>query len=262
MKKKITALFLCVSLLAIAVVGASLAYFTDTTDTKSNTFTMGGVDIDLTEPKWEGEANLMPGTDYAKDPTITVGDKSENSYVYLEMSLNKLHSLLWVMAADASADDSINFTIFNADGSLMDAYKNDSGAFSTTKCLAALQANKKVAQAIVNKWFKGINHADWEIVEPIAQDADNSAYYTLTLAYIGGEKDGVLSAEDEVTFMTSFGMPASVTSEMISSGKTVGGMKNNFNTDAADFVINFTAYAVQAEGFDSAAAAWEATFGA
>ena len=31
MKKKITALFLCVALAAIAIVGASLAYFTPTT---------------------------------------------------------------------------------------------------------------------------------------------------------------------------------------------------------------------------------------
>ena len=30
MKKKLTAIFLCVALVAIAVVGASLAYFTDT----------------------------------------------------------------------------------------------------------------------------------------------------------------------------------------------------------------------------------------
>ena len=30
MKKKLTAIFLCVALAAIAIVGASLAYFTDT----------------------------------------------------------------------------------------------------------------------------------------------------------------------------------------------------------------------------------------
>ena len=46
MKKKITALFLCVALAAIAIVGASLAYFSDT-DNKTNTFTVGGVKIDL-----------------------------------------------------------------------------------------------------------------------------------------------------------------------------------------------------------------------
>ena len=48
MKKKITAIFLCVALVAIAVVGASLAYFTDT-DNETNTFTVGSVKIDLIE---------------------------------------------------------------------------------------------------------------------------------------------------------------------------------------------------------------------
>ena len=48
MKKKITALCLCVALLAIAVVGASLAYFTDT-DNETNTFAVGNVAIDLIE---------------------------------------------------------------------------------------------------------------------------------------------------------------------------------------------------------------------
>ena len=48
MKKKITAIFLCVALVAIAIVGASLAYFTDT-DAATNTFTVGNVKIKLLE---------------------------------------------------------------------------------------------------------------------------------------------------------------------------------------------------------------------
>ena len=48
MKKKVTALCLCVALLAVAVVGASLAYFTDT-KTATYTFTVGNVSIDLLE---------------------------------------------------------------------------------------------------------------------------------------------------------------------------------------------------------------------
>ena len=48
MKKKITAIFLCVALVAIAIAGASLAYFTDT-KTAENTFTMGNVKITLDE---------------------------------------------------------------------------------------------------------------------------------------------------------------------------------------------------------------------
>lgn len=48
MKKKILALSLCVVMLAVAIVGGTLAYFTDT-DAEVNTFTVGGVKIDLIE---------------------------------------------------------------------------------------------------------------------------------------------------------------------------------------------------------------------
>lgn len=51
MKKKLTAIFLCVALVAIAVVGASLAYFTDT-KSATNTFTVGNVKIELLESQY------------------------------------------------------------------------------------------------------------------------------------------------------------------------------------------------------------------
>lgn len=58
MKKKITAIFLCVALVAIAIVGASLAYFTDT-DNATNTFAVGNVTIKLIEQQ-RGENGLVP----------------------------------------------------------------------------------------------------------------------------------------------------------------------------------------------------------
>ena len=58
MKKKITAIFLCVALAAIAVAGASLAYFTDT-DEATNTFAVGNVKIKLIEQQ-RGENGLVP----------------------------------------------------------------------------------------------------------------------------------------------------------------------------------------------------------
>ena len=58
MKKKLTAIFLCVALVAIAVVGASLAYFTDT-DTKTNTFTAGGVKIELIEKQRNADSTAL-----------------------------------------------------------------------------------------------------------------------------------------------------------------------------------------------------------
>ena len=76
MKKKITAIFLCVALVAIAIVGASLAYFTDT-KTATNTFTMGDVKITLDEANANGEGrvtsneyNVYPGAVVNKDPTV------------------------------------------------------------------------------------------------------------------------------------------------------------------------------------------------
>ena len=61
MKKKITAIFLCVALLATAIVGASLAYFTDT-DNETNTFTVGNVKIDLIEKERDGKGGTKDFT--------------------------------------------------------------------------------------------------------------------------------------------------------------------------------------------------------
>lgn len=51
MKKRILAISLVVAMLAIAVIGGSLAYFTDT-DAETNTFTAGNVKIDLIESQY------------------------------------------------------------------------------------------------------------------------------------------------------------------------------------------------------------------
>lgn len=63
-----------VALVGIGIVGATLAYFTDTEDAK-NTFTVGNVDITLTEPNWDTEGSedapeVYPGEPLKKDPTV------------------------------------------------------------------------------------------------------------------------------------------------------------------------------------------------
>lgn len=104
MKKKITAIFLCVALVAIAVVGASLAYFTDT-DTKTNTFTVGKVDITLNEKNADGteftqDQKLYPGTktqnNIAKIVTVTNNEGSEDAWLWAE---------IWIPSALDDGDD-------------------------------------------------------------------------------------------------------------------------------------------------------------
>ena len=80
MKKKITAIFLCVALVAIAVVGASLAYFTDT-KSATNTFTVGNVKIDLIESKFHREGNDNSGDTSIPDPTHKVTADDGMKYV-------------------------------------------------------------------------------------------------------------------------------------------------------------------------------------
>ena len=60
MKRKLIAICLCVALAAVAVVGASLAYFTDT-KSATNIFTVGNVKIDLIESKYHREGNGNSG---------------------------------------------------------------------------------------------------------------------------------------------------------------------------------------------------------
>ena len=80
MKKKLTAIFLCVALVAIAIVGASLAYFTDT-KSATNTFTVGNVKIDLIESKFHREGNDNSGDTTIPDPTHKVTADDGMKYV-------------------------------------------------------------------------------------------------------------------------------------------------------------------------------------
>ena len=91
MKKKITALCLCVALLAVAVVGASLAYFTDT-KSATNTFTVGNVKIDLIEQQ-KGENGLE---NFVNDKTLVPGTSDKNAVSKIVTVKNTGENDAWV----------------------------------------------------------------------------------------------------------------------------------------------------------------------
>ena len=96
MKKKIIALCLIVALAATAVIGGTLAYFTDT-KTATNTFTVGGVKIELIEQQtsknglvpFEQRKPLVPGTSSdgnARSKIVTVKNTGANdAWVWVDM---------------------------------------------------------------------------------------------------------------------------------------------------------------------------------
>lgn len=74
MKKKTTALCIAIALIVVAAIGGTMAYFTDN-ETATNTFTMGKVDIELTETEWVAPTNAAPGIAYDKNPVVgNIGD--------------------------------------------------------------------------------------------------------------------------------------------------------------------------------------------
>ena len=96
--KKIVALILCAALLMAGTVAATLAYL-QSSDSVTNTFTVGKVVITLDEAKVDlygvevagekrvdaNQYKLIPGHTYVKDPTIHVEANSEKCWLFAKI---------------------------------------------------------------------------------------------------------------------------------------------------------------------------------
>ena len=117
-KSKALLLTLCAVLLIAASVLGTMAYLTSTAKVE-NTFTVGKVEIKLDEAKVtadgipvEGAARvtansykLMPGTTYTKDPTVTVLNGSEASYVRMKVTFNNAKEIIALCTDPEFADE-------------------------------------------------------------------------------------------------------------------------------------------------------------
>lgn len=263
-KKTILVAAIAVMLVAALVVGGTLAYFTDKTEAKQNTFTVGNVGIDLTETAWDANADhtLVPGKFYDKNPTITVDAGSQDAYVFLKLDLNKYVSLINLMGVDA--------------------YKNHIGGLTGNypgfgQFVSNLAEDNTLRATVLDSWFKGINHADWQVMNleqiqagvEAAKNGENPTHLVVVLGY-----QKVVKANDKVQFMTAFGMPETVTASMFNGEDAyyVGEGENrhsasNFNTNTTNaagkpvpFWMSFTAYAIQADQIADLNAAYAALF--
>ena len=83
MKKKTVALLLAVVLVVGCAVGGTVAYLTQTTDPIKNTFTVGKINITLTEAATNFK--MVPGQDITKNPKVTVAAGSEACWLFVKM---------------------------------------------------------------------------------------------------------------------------------------------------------------------------------
>lgn len=223
MKKKVLALTICLAMIAIAVIGGTLAYFTDQTDPVENTLTVGKVDISLDEPAWDGsegvEHILMPGVSFAKNPIIRVAEDSERAWLFLDVTIkdaNLLFKLMYLEANENHAD--------------MEDFPEGLAEFKN-KLFSDNVSDNEFRKAIVDRWIVGIDHEKW-IPFDYPTDTTNIGDLTLRFGYINDRGPGA-----NVTFMQKIQMPATVTTGMINELKT-----DDFT---GEIELDFKAYAVQ-----------------
>ncbi len=99
MKKKVSIIITAAALVALIVVGSTLAFFTSQ-GTVQNTITTGDVKITLTEPKFKDSGvqdgnviymhDITPGQSIVKDPTIT-NTGSHDAYIRCKLDITGLN---------------------------------------------------------------------------------------------------------------------------------------------------------------------------
>ena len=207
--KKFALIAACAMLLVCVTIGATVAYLT-ADDKVVNTFTVGTVNIKLDEAKvdTDGKAiepeervkensyKLLPGHTYDKDPTVTVLEGSEPSYIKMTVTFSKANELDAIFADDGGA---------------------------------------KLLEI-----FNGYDAANW-IYKGNTKDAGNTRTYEFWYKDVVDALEGNVELD---ALFDSITVPGTITKEDLAK---IEGM-----------TITVNAYAIQADGFANADAAWAA----
>lgn len=206
-KTKAFVLALCAVLLVVSTVFVTMAFLTSQ-DTVKNTFTVGNVTITLDETDVnlygvkdgetrvkENEYKLIPGHEYIKDPTVTVTEGSEESYVRMLVTITD--------------------------------YKD----------VVAVFGNDFLPQYFVDGWDNSVWVSTNEV--KVSADGDSATY-----EFRYKEPVNALDAKQTLpALFTKIIMPDGVNGTQIAT--------------LEEMEVNIVAHAIQADGFVSAADAWE-----
>lgn len=245
-KTKALLMSLCAVLLVAASVLGTMAYLKDSEVVK-NTFTVGNVAISLDEAKVDGNGNaidkdgkivtnpadaervpgnaykLLPNHTYTKDPTVTVKTPSVDSYVRMKVTFNKASALI-AMCTDPEFADEVT---------------GIENAFPLIRMVKFVEAN-------ADKWDGIIPDNDVETADMLAK-AKYFAYDAEadTLTYYFYYNKAVAAPTADVVLPVLFD---SITVPQWATGDQLKKLEG--------FEINVVAEAIQADGFESADAAW------
>ena len=252
MKKKLTAVALVVCMLAIMLVGASLAYFTDK-DEATNTFVVGNVKIELIEQQ-RGENGLVPFEQNKKLYPIVgsaQGDKDEYGMPIAKNYVDKM-----VTIKNTGSEKAYIRAYFAIPAALDDGYET----FNAGLNVLHFNFGNKVENGVVTStegaewiWTHG---STWNYFETTLSDGIK---YNVYYADYYQAVDAGATTEQLVQ-----GVYLDKTFD-IKDGKCYAFGKEvtlDAGWDWSKVSCPVFAIACQAEGFDNAAAAMDAAFGA
>lgn len=252
MKRKIVTVCLAAVLVIIAVAGASLAYLTDT-DERTNTFTVGDVDITLVEQRkganglesyGEGSYKLKPGKSNdgnAVSKIVTVKNNgTEDAYVWVELRI-PAYLVSNEYKAEPHTNESKNALHWNSYGCFNVEY-NSGNYWRLAVSDGIVDADHKVTDANMVAVEDGLWY-DYEYVG--TEDNGNTVV-------IRTKMENVLPAgKTSLPALAQVYMDWRVT-------KTADGYKLPDGTEIpkdASWKIDVRAYAIQADGIDGIDAA-------
>ena len=268
MKKKLLVLGLCVALAAIAIAGASLAYFTDT-KSATNTFTVGNVKIDLIESTFHREGNDNSGDTSIPDPTHKVTADDGMKYVDVghtmftddeikEDAKTYQEDYLAVKGKNMVPGRGVAKCPYVVNTGANDAYVrirvmiphdgdvDNGGIINAMFCSTATSSGE---------FQQGANGENWPVVETNGYTDDKGLKYDVyTFTRTEPLKAGAMTEWNVWNFV---GIGKNVTSADIQTAVEKGFIKvAQDGTMTVNVLVQ--ADAIQAEGFADAAAAWAA----
>ena len=244
-KKKVNSLCLVVALLAVAVIGGTLAYFTDTEEA-TNTFTFDNkVDLELTETDNEGnefeqDQKLLPGSStenaIAKVVTVTVEEDSEDAWVWVEVLIPAP-----LYNSKTETNENNNALHYNQFINYLTGYSTDSSNANAKKCAETYESD----------------HA-WNLMKYIEDvTIDGVKYSKLRTTH----KDPVAAGETTSPALNQVYMDDDVYVDnetgkyMIPKDGKSAGHATEFVPYEGEWEVVVNAYAMQAAGIDSVDAA-------
>ena len=274
MKKKLTAIFLCVALAAIAIVGASLAYFTDT-KSATNTFTVGNVKIDLIESKFHRTGSDNSGDTSLPDPTTKAAGMEFIPDGWTIFTDDEIKNDAKTYATDYLAVKGENMV--PGRGVAKCPYVINTGAndaYIRVRVMVPSAANNdfvavKDGGVITNQWCttaikngefidgKGGGWNNAPAIDKASVTKDGVTYDVYTFTRIEPLKAGAMTEWNVWNFI---GINKTATSADIQKAIDAGAIKVVETDGAKVMTLNVLveADAIQAEGFADAAAAWAA----